>query len=296
MQPAASRQKAASTQKAANMRSRRGEKRRDDDGRGARCRQEPAASDEPNAGDEPATGDEPASGDEAANGDEPTVGVGPAGGADKPAAKQTTISFILSGRLKPGLNWLAFPADLQNVYGLRIAVPAGLGWTVPLPKLDFSGQLDAVAWEQPLGRLDGAGLVRRGQLVAPPAGATVLARFSDGAAAVARVGNITFATSDQSRDWSQWIEEAVRIDWTATKPSEYKAAYGDPFGMHKVNRGSGDPVQADGAQVAASLLCHPQAVPLLRSGARPTADRRRCAGRRRAARCCAWPQPTSRGS
>ena len=68
-------------------------------------------------------------------------------------------------------------------------------------------------------RLDGAGLVRRGQLVAPPLGATVLARFSDGVPAVARVGNITFATSDQSRDWSPWIQEEMRIDWATTKDS-----------------------------------------------------------------------------
>lgn len=189
-------------------------------------------------------------------------------GEDRTAAKQTTISFLLSGRLKPGLNWLAFPADLQNLYGMRMAVPAGLGWTVPLPKLDFSGRLDAVAWAPPLSRLDGAGLMRRGQLVTPPAGATVLARFSDGVPAVARVGSVTFATSDQSRDWSRWIEEAVRIDWAATKQSLRTPEILNPFNLHNMNHASGDPVQADGAQVAASLL---RGTPEI-LGATPVAD------------------------
>ena len=124
-------------------------------------------------------------------------------------------------------------------------------WTSPADWTQSSGH-------RRLSRLGGAGLVRRGQLVAPPAGATVLARFSDGLPAVARVGNITFATSDQSRDWSRWIEEAVRIDWAATK-DESGSTYGDPFGMQDANHASGDPVQADGAQIAASLLRQPQA-------------------------------------
>ena len=210
-----------------------------------------AAEEQPPADDEPAAGDEPAGGDEMA------VSAEPRRGRDRNAAKQTTISFVISGQLKPGLNWLAFPADLQNVYGMRMAVPAGLGWSVPLPKLDFSGKLDAIVWAEPLSRLNGPGLVRRGQLTAPPADATVLARFSDGLPAVARVGNVTFATSDQSRDWSRWIEDAVRIDWAITK--ENHPTYGDSLGMHNANHASGDPVQADGAQVAASLLRHPQA-------------------------------------
>jgi hypothetical protein len=103
-------------------------------------------------------------------------------------------------------------------------------------------------------------------VVTPPAGATVLARFSDGVPAVARVGSITFATSDQSRDWSQWIEEEVRIDWMMAKQA--KADYGDPFGLHKVNHAAGDPVQADGAQIAASLL---RGAPEI-LGAAPAAD------------------------
>ena len=208
---------------------------------------EAGAGGEPAAGEKTTTGEDVMADDETAAALQPTVR-----GPNKSAAKQTTICFILSGRLKPGINWLAFPTDLQNVYGMRMAVPAGMGWTVPLPKLDFSGELDAVTWEPPFRRLDGAGLMRRGQLAAPPAGAVVLARFSDGAPAVARVGSITFATSDQSRDWSQWIEEEVRIDWTRAK--EYKAAYGDPFGVQNVNHAAGNPVEADGAQVAASLL------------------------------------------
>lgn len=174
---------------------------------------------------------------------------------DLDRGKQTTISFVLSGKLKAGVNWLAFPADLQNLYGMRMAVPAGFGWTVPLPKLDFSGRLDAVVWARSLSRLGGSGLVRRGQLVTPPAGAAVLARFSDGVPAVARVGNVTFATSDQSRDWSRWIDEAVRIDWAATTDGFQRDQEKlDPFNLHNVTHASGDPVQADGAQVAASLL------------------------------------------
>jgi hypothetical protein len=220
-------------------------------------------SGKPATGDAPAASEAPATGDEPPTIDEPTIR-----GKDRTAAKQTTISFVVSGRLKPGLNWLAFPADLQNVYGLRMAVPAGLGWTVPLPKLDFSGRLDAVAWAQPLSRLDGAGLVRRGQLVTPPAGATVLARFSDGVPAVARVGSVTFATSDQSRDWSPWIEEAVRIDWAATKQSLRTPEILNPFNLHNMNHASGDPVQADGTQVAASLL---RGTPEI-LGATPAAD------------------------
>jgi uncharacterized membrane protein len=187
--------------------------------------------------------------------------------------KLATISFILSGKLKAGLNWLAFPADLQNVYGMRMAVPAGMGWTLPLPRLDLSGQLDAVAWAPPLSRLDGAGLFQRGPLVTPPAEASVLARFSDGVPAVARVGNITFATSNQSRDWSQWIEEAIRIDWTAVKPDGTGHVGGgsrflDPSNLKNVTHCYADPVQADGAQVSASLLRGAPAI----LGAEATAD------------------------
>ncbi|MCX7011056.1 MAG: hypothetical protein NTW86_00565 [Candidatus Sumerlaeota bacterium] len=181
--------------------------------------------------------------------------------------KQTTISFILSGRLKAGCNWLAFPVDFQEHYRLRLAAPSEGGrWLVPLPKLDFSGNLDAVVWSEPLGRLNGGGLVRRGQTVTPPAGATVLARFSDGVPAVARVGSITFATSDQSRDWSRWIEEAVRYDWVVLKNGGIHDGPG--MQLKSRNHASGDPAPADGAQVAASLLRGAPAI----LGAEPGAD------------------------
>ena len=208
----------------------------------------------PSASDEPKAEEQPSTSGEAATGDEPTISAAPIRGKDRGIAKQTTISFVLSGHLRPGLNWLAFPADLQNLYGMRMAVPAGLGWSVPLPKLEFSGQLDAMDWAQPLSRLSGGGLVHRGKLITPPVGAAVLARFSDGSPAVARIGSITFATSDQSRDWQQWIEEEVRIDWAATKERGKSPDILDPSNLQNVNHASGDPVQADGAQVVATLL------------------------------------------
>ena len=61
-----------------------------------------------------------------------------------------------------------------------MAVPAGLGWTVPLPKLDFSGRLDA--WPGPR-RL--AGLAAR---AGAPRAIGHAAGWSDGAGAVQRRG------------------------------------------------------------------------------------------------------------
>ena len=164
--------------------------------------------------------------------------------------KATIISFIIAGLLKPGTNWLAFPADFQGVYGLRMPVPAGLGWTLPLPKLDFSGTVDRVAWAEPYTRLNGLNLVRRGALVVPPKDAAVLARFSDGAPAVARIDTIVFATADFSADWARYIEK-LRLDWATTSDGKNSLS---PFNMWPSNHIFTDAQQPDPAQIPATLL------------------------------------------
>jgi len=177
--------------------------------------------------------------------------------------KTTLVNFVLTGLLRPGINWIAFPVDMQNVHGLRMAAPSGLSWQVPLPKLDFSGTVDRLTWQGELARLNAPDMVARGRLLVPPSGATILARFSDGIPAVARYKNITFATGDLSLDWTRFIDTAVRHDWASTRrdkdgpgvPEKFSVrTQPDTFNLGTTLRTYTEAQQVDGAQVPATLL------------------------------------------
>ena len=142
-----------------------------------------------------------------------------------------TTAFLLDGVLKAGDNTVRFRPDLTRLRNLDYPVSPETLVPCGLPRLEFTGDLQALVAEDPeLRPLVPNRLFKPGAVRAAMPGARVLLRWNDGRPALVEHDGVFAFTSDIAAQLNAAIVHRWQVPWETAGPWDYQSGDGIPRG------------------------------------------------------------------